>query len=77
MKLRPENLYLNNDHVKENHIILLKSWSHLNEYFFFKILRVCLDIVYFAENWKHSSKIIFKCVNSAMRLIFNEKIVEK
>ena len=25
MKLKPENLYLNNDHVKENHIILLKS----------------------------------------------------
>ena len=29
------------------------------------------------ENWKHCSKIIFKCVNSAMRPIFNEKIVEK
>ena len=29
------------------------------------------------ENWKHCSKIIFKCVNSTVRPIFNEKIVEK
>ena len=28
-------------------------------------------------NWKHCSKIIFKCVNSAVGLIFNEKIAEK
>ena len=36
-----------------------------------------MDTVYFAENWKHCSKIIFNCVNSIIRLIFNEKIVEK
>ena len=43
------------------------------------ILRVRLDRTFFAkiENWKHCSKIIFKCVNSAMRPIFNEKVVEK
>ena len=29
------------------------------------------------ENWKHCSKIIFKCVNSTMRPIFNEKVVKK
>ena len=29
------------------------------------------------ENWKHCSKIIFKCVNSAMGPIFNEKVAEK
>ena len=34
------------------------------------------------ENWKlktekHCSKIIFKCVNSTVRLIFNEKVAEK
>ena len=29
------------------------------------------------ENWKHYSKIIFKCVNSIVRPIFNEKVVEK
>ena len=29
------------------------------------------------ENWKHCSKIIFKCVNSIMRLIFNEKFIKK
>ena len=42
-------------------------------------LRVCLDRTYFAktENWKHCSKIIFKCVNSTVRPIFNEKVFEK
>ena len=29
------------------------------------------------ENWKHCSEIIFKCVNSAVIFIFNEKIAEK
>ena len=32
---------------------------------------------YFAENWKYCNKIIFKCVNSAVRPIFNENFVEK
>ena len=43
-------------------------------------LWVCLDWVYCCwnwnwklktENWKYCSKIIFKCVNSIVRLIFN------
>ena len=34
-----------------------------------------LDTAYFAENWKNCSKIIFKCVNSAMRPIFNESLI--
>ena len=29
------------------------------------------------ENWKHCSKIIFKCVNSIVGPIFNEKIDKK
>ena len=29
------------------------------------------------ENWKHFSKTIFKCVNSAVEPIFNEKMAEK
>ena len=29
------------------------------------------------ENWKHCSEIIFKCVNSTMRPIFNKNFVEK
>ena len=37
---------------------------------------VCLDWAYFCWNWKHCSEIIFKCVNSAMRPIFNKKVVE-
>ena len=39
--------------------------------------RVCLDRTYFAENWKHCSKIILKCVNSIMRPIFSKKVTEK
>ena len=35
------------------------------------ILRVCLDTAYFIENLKHCSKINFKCVNSAVKSIFN------
>ena len=40
--------------------------------------RVCLDITYFAEteNRKYYSKIIFKCVNSVVEPIFNEKVPE-
>ena len=46
---------------------------------FLVILRVRLDRTYFAEteNWKHCRKIIFKCVNSTMGPIFNEKVTEK
>ena len=38
-----------------------------------------MDRTHFAEteNWKYCSKIIFKCVNSAVGPIFNEKVVEK
>ena len=38
---------------------------------------VGLDITYFAKNWKHCSKIIFKYVNSVVNFIFNENFVEK
>ena len=41
------------------------------------ILRIYLDTTYFAENWKYCSKIIYKCVNSAVGAIFNESFVEK
>ena len=46
---------------------------------FINILRVRLDRIYFAEteNRKHYNEIIFKCVNSAVRSIFNEKVSEK
>ena len=42
-----------------------------NTFFFF--FRVRLDTTYFYWNWKlkHCSKIIFKCVNNAMRPILN------
>ena len=46
---------------------------------FSKLLKVCLDITYFAEteNWKHSNEIIFKCVYSVVGPIFNEKVIVK
>ena len=34
-------------------------------------LGVRLDTAYFAENWKHYNKIIFKCINSVIGPIFN------
>ena len=34
-------------------------------------------ILFIIENWKHCSKIIFKCVNSAVGSIFNENFAEK
>ena len=40
-------------------------------------IMVYLDIAYFAENWKYCSKIIFKCMNSAVIPIFNESFAEK
>ena len=44
-----------------------------------KISCIRLDKTYFAEtkNKKHCSKIIFKCVNSVVGPIFNEKVAEK
>ena len=38
-----------------------------------------MDRTYFAEteNWKHCSKISFKCVNSIVGPIFNEKVDKK
>ena len=42
-----------------------------------EILGVCLDWVYFHWNWKYCSEIIFKCVNSVVEPIFNEKVAEK
>ena len=40
-------------------------------------LRVHLDTVYFAENWKHCNKIIFKCVNSVMKPFLMKKLLKK
>ena len=42
-----------------------------------RIPRIRLDTAYFAKNWKHCSKIIFKYVNSVVESIFNEKVAEK
>ena len=38
-----------------------------------------VDRIYFAEteNRKYCNKIIFKCMNSTVRPIFNEKVAEK
>ena len=56
-----------------NHGILLSEWL-IGIYpclLLYTKIRVRLDITYFAENCKHCSKIIFKCVNSTVEPIFN------
>ena len=40
-------------------------------------LRFRLGTVYFAENWKYCNKIIFKCMNSTVRFIFNKNCWKK
>ena len=48
----------------------------INILFFYKYFgSVC--ILFIVENWKHYSKIIFKCVNSAVEPNFNENFIEK
>ena len=42
-----------------------------------RVLRMCLDSVYFTENWKHYNKIIFIYVNNAVRPILNESFIKK
>ena len=54
-----------------NYLIYVR-WDFTNLRF-----RVHLNITYFAENWKHCNKIIFKCVNNVVGPIFNENFVEK
>ena len=66
------------DHDKGYDIYFLAS--HMK----FEWINVFLDTAYFTEswklkieNWKYYNKIIFKYVNSTVRLIFNEIFVEK
>ena len=59
-------------------LILYHDLIHPNIYIYiYHLLRMRLDTTYFAENWKYCSKIIFKCVNNAVRPIFNENFTEK
>ena len=61
---------------KKNPVIYAIKYQPLVHY-----LWVCLDKTYFVEteteNWKYCSKIIFKCVNSTVGPIFNEKVTKK
>ena len=52
---------------RNDKVPILSSLGHSR---YLKRLKVRLDIAYFAENWKHCNKIIFKCVNNAVRFIF-------
>ena len=59
----------------------------VHHFFFFSFFNILQDIrsvwIEFIllklkiKNWKHYSKIIFKCVNSTIRPIFNEKFDKK
>ena len=59
--------------------MLLTCMSNFIQISCYLLFKVRLDKTYFVEieNWKHCSKIIFKCVNSVVGLIFNEKVAEK
>ena len=52
---------------RNDKVPILSSLGHSR---YLKRLKVHLDIAYIAENWKHCNKIIFKCVNNAVRFIF-------
>ena len=54
-----------------------QSWTDISATQLYEIIMVCLNTTYFTENWKYCSKIIFKCVKSAVRPIFNENFVKK
>ena len=44
----------------------------------FRVLFIWIRLILLKiKNWKHCNKIIFKCVNSNMVSIFNEKVIEK
>ena len=55
--------------IPHNFVIMHDSHDMRNE---FSRYRVCLNTVYLLKTycWKHHSKIIFKCVNSTMKLKF-------
>ena len=53
-----------------------KQWWH-NYWFLGSVWIELILLKLKTENWKHCSKIIFKCVNSTVGPIFNEKIDKK
>ena len=65
-------------HKKKKRKIKKEGWKHAKHKrgTVISFLGVRLDTAYFAENWKHCNKIIFKYVNNIMRPIFNEKVVK-
>ena len=62
---------------KKKELALLPSSHCPTFHFHYLTLKVCLDTIYFTENWKYYNKINFKYVNNTMRLIFNESFVKK
>ena len=62
------------DFAKEKHMILW-IWNDI-----LHLRSVWIELILLklkTENWKHCSKIIFKCVNSIVGPIFNEKVDKK
>ena len=50
--------------------ISIKTWQLGSVWIEFILLKLKI------ENWKHCTKIIFKCVNNVVGPIFNEKVTE-
>ena len=73
------NHFLDNINVETNRAWVLAKLAgieHIKGPFGLSLLLLKLKVAEI-ENWKHCSKIIFKCVNNAVGPIFNEKVVEK
>ena len=57
--------------LKKSRVVRSIFWKNVEQFWSNAFLRICLDTAYFADNWKHCSKIIFKCINSTVEPIFN------
>ena len=72
-----------NELIKKLNILYYwqKNYKYIKIYNFLRVLRSVWIQLIFAKienwNWKHCSEIIFKCVNSIVGPIFNEKVAEK
>ena len=62
-----------------NTYCVLRLWLYrviIHMEMFWVVYLVCVWISFIVENWKYCSKIIFKCVTSAVWPIFNESFAE-
>ena len=67
-------------YISNHHCQKMQSWARHQYYGLLHNGSVWIELILLklkTENLKHCSKIIFKCVNSTVGPIFNEKIDKK